>query len=154
MTLAELEEFCRVKASEGWSRLMVSEHCGFSRHTFRQLTADFKPIDWPKNGKSIRNFECNGARRGKMSPRLAVAVSAARLARINGSPKHTIGEHTGTVAQLYGIWGVYSSTSRDGVKRRIARGWPLLDAFFAPSGTGNPNSTHRRRVDQNDHHPG
>lgn len=146
MTAEELEKFCRLKAGMGWSQTMVIEFTAISRWSFRKMAKGFGPINWPRNGRSIRNQESHEERRGRMTDGLKRSVAAAMASRLVEPTTYKIGEHTGTPFDLYKVWGKYCSTSLEGVKRRLGRGWPLLDAFFAPSGTGNPNTIHKRRL--------
>lgn len=124
------EEFIRSRAKMGWSRVMVAEALGISRHKFRAIDKAMSDVKWPTQGRGLRNVQAYEASKGYSSPKRKACCARARAKRRELSVKFTVGCFTGTPSEVYDFWQDYAAVSKCQFRRRIKKGMGVLDALF------------------------
>lgn len=130
----DVEAFIRDRAALGWSRVMVGEvlkDCGFSDHKFRQFLEVLPDVEWQTN-QSPRRKAFYDSQRGHCSEARWGALNKSReTKRLNGK-KYQIGSTSAIMADQILFWADEISVSHSQIRRRLADGDSVYDAFFAP----------------------
>lgn len=125
-------EFIKSRAKMNWSRAMVSDALGIPIKRFRRLCAELPEVQWARPTDTVEFRRSVKLRKGVSTPDLVRAAEYGRRVRHEQLARYSIGQTRGTVVELYAAWGDLASVTYSQVRRRLAAGKSIYDAFFLP----------------------
>ena len=121
------EDFIRESASRGLSRSAVRQALGVSRYSFEAMLEAMPPIEWPARGCSIDNKRASRERFKVFNKEHHNLAMAARREQC----LYTLPDgRKGSIEELRVL--LKSSISACSIRRRLAKGWNVIEAITAP----------------------
>ena len=126
----DTETFIRSCAANNLSKTATMQALGISRGRFALMLECLPDIKWPERGQSIDFWRAMQDRRGTFTDALRashkLAMEARRKQRLHSLPDG----RQGSIEEF--VRDFKSPVSACAVRRRLKKGWPILDALQTP----------------------